>query len=428
MQTARLLANAHGLEITHEPEQADVLVLNTCSVREKAQEKVFSQLGQWHQLKKSRPDLVIGVGGCVASQEGDAIRARAPFVDFVFGPQTVQRVPELVEQARGSRSPVVDISFTENEKFDNLPDAHAEGPTASVSVMEGCSKYCTFCVVPYTRGPEFSRPFDSVVAEAAMLARQGVRDITLLGQNVNAYRDEEQPGIIADLAYLISCIATIEGIDRIRFTTSHPAELSQRLIDCYRVVPELAGHLHLPVQSGSDRILQLMKRGYTVAEYLERIRLLRQARPGLSITTDIIVGFPGETDRDFEATLQLVEEVQFDGAFSFIFSARPGTPAASMPDTIPAEVKRKRLSELQQRITALTERLQQRMLNTVQTVLVEGPAKKDRAQFSGRTENNRVVNFPGDGCRLGQFVQLKITESLPNSLRGVLVPSAGGPH
>jgi tRNA-2-methylthio-N6-dimethylallyladenosine synthase len=426
VQTARLLTDTHGLEITHEPEQADILLLNTCSVREKAQEKVFSQLGQWHEWKKCRPDLVIGVGGCVASQEGHAIRARAPFVDFVFGPQTLQRVPEMLEQSRINRSPVVDVSFTENEKFDSLPDALADGPTASVSVMEGCSKYCTFCVVPYTRGPEFSRPFDSVVAEIAMLASQGVRDVTLLGQNVNAYRDERQSGGAGDLAFLISCIATIDGIDRIRFTTSHPAELSERLIDSYRIVPELAGHLHLPVQSGSDRILQLMKRGYTVAGYLEKVGLLRQARSELSLTTDIIVGFPGETERDFEATLQLVEQVQFDGAFSFIFSPRPGTPAANMHDTTPAEVKRERLATLQERIAALSNTMQQRLLNTVQTVLVEGPAKKNRTQLSGRTESNRVVNFPGNGCQVGQFVQVKITEALANSLRGVVVTNASG--
>jgi tRNA-2-methylthio-N6-dimethylallyladenosine synthase len=419
---ADVLLASHGLELTEQAEEADVLLLNTCSIREKAQEKVFSQLGRWRPWKKRRPDLVIGVGGCVASQEGESIRERASFVDLVFGPQTLHRLPEMLNAVRRDHHPVVDVSFPEIEKFDRLPEPRAEGPTAFVSVMEGCSKYCTYCVVPYTRGEEISRPFDDVLAEVASLAAQGVREVNLLGQNVNAYRGPMHDGEIADLALLIRYVAAIEGIDRIRFTTSHPVEFTDALIEVFAEVPELVSHLHLPVQSGSDRILALMKRGHTAADYRERIARLRQARPDICLSSDFIVGFPGETDEDFEATMELIEAIGFDHSFSFIYSARPGTPAAEMPDDVLQMLKQARLARLQQRINEMAQQISRRMVGTVQRVLVERPARKDPAQLAGRTENNRVVNFDGPAELVGQFVELRITEALPNSLRGELLP------
>ena len=415
---ADVLVASHRLEITRDPLQADVLLLNTCSIREKAQEKVFSELGRWKELKDARPQLVIGVGGCVASQEGAAIRARAPYVDIVFGPQTLHRLPAMLDAARGARQPVIDISFPEIEKFDALPVPRAEGPTAFVSIMEGCSKYCSFCVVPYTRGEEVSRPFDDLIAEVANLARQGVREVTLLGQNVNAYRGLMHDGEGADLALLISWLAAIDGIDRLRYTTSHPLEMSERLIDVYAEVPELVGHLHLPVQSGSDRILALMKRNHTALEYRSIIRRLRAARPDISISSDFIVGFPGETEADFEQTMALIEAVGFDQSYSFIYSRRPGTPAAELPDDVPFEVKKQRLARLQQRIGAMAAAISANMVGTVQRVLVEKPSRKDASQLSGRTENNRVVNFAAPADSIGRFVDIRITEALPNSLRG----------
>jgi len=415
---ADVLVASHRLEVTQDPSQADVLLLNTCSIREKAQEKVFSELGRWKELKDRRPELVIGVGGCVASQEGDAIRARAPYVDIVFGPQTLHRLPQMLDDARRARQPVIDISFPEIEKFDCMPAPRAEGPTAFVSVMEGCSKYCSFCVVPYTRGEEVSRPFDDVIAEVAGLAEQGVREVTLLGQNVNAYRGLMHDGEVADLALLISFIAAIDGIDRIRYTTSHPLEMSDSLINAYAEVPELVGHLHLPVQSGSDRVLAAMKRNHTALEYRSIIRSLREARPDISISSDFIVGFPGETDADFEHTMALIEAVGFDHSFSFIYSQRPGTPAAALPDDVPVAVKKQRLARLQQRITAMAAAISTAMVGTVQRVLVEKPSRKDAAQLSGRTENNRVVNFDADPSLIGQFVDILVTEALPNALRG----------
>ncbi len=418
---ADVLADAHALEITDRPDNADVILLNTCSIREKAQEKVFSQLGMWKSLKRARPDLVIGVGGCVASQEGDAIVKRAPFVDVVFGPQTLHRLPELIEQTRKQRKPVIDISFPEIEKFDCLPEPRAEGPSAFVSIMEGCSKYCSFCVVPYTRGEEISRPFDDVIVEIAMLARQGVKEVNLLGQNVNAYRGPMHDGFICDLATLIQYVAVIDGIERIRFTTSHPIEFTDALITAYAEVPQLANYLHLPVQSGSDRILSLMKRGYTSLEYKQKVRKLRVARPDISLSSDFIVGFPGETEADFEATMNLIEEVNFDQSFSFIYSRRPGTPAASYPDNISPEVKQQRLLRLQATIDAQASRISSSMIGTTQRVLVERPAKKDARQLAGRTENSRWVNFNGDRRLIGQFVDVVITEALPNSLRGRVV-------
>jgi tRNA-2-methylthio-N6-dimethylallyladenosine synthase len=415
---ADLLGESHRMECTDDPADADVLLLNTCSIREKAQDKVFSLLGTWRLLKQRRPDLVIGVGGCVASQEGEALRERAPFVDIVFGPQTLHRLPAMLEQVRARRDAVVDVSFPEIEKFDNLPEPRADGPTAFVSIMEGCGKYCTFCVVPYTRGEEVSRPFDDVIAECVSLARQGVREVNLLGQNVNAYRGLMHDGEIADLALLIDYLAAIEGIDRIRYTTSHPVEFSDRLIQAYADNPKLVDYLHLPVQSGSDRVLSLMKRGHTILEYKSKIRRLRAIRPNLSLSSDFIVGFPGETEEDFEATMALIEEVGFDHSFSFIYSARPGTPAAGMPDDVAMTLKKKRLARLQARINEMSQTISRRMVGTVQRVLVDRPARKSPRQLAGRTENNRVVNFQGPADLIGHFVDVCITEALPNSLRG----------
>ena len=417
---ADVLRESHGLELTDDPEQADILLLNTCSIREKAQEKVFSQLGRWKDWKKDRPGLVIGVGGCVASQEGEAIRRRAPYVDLVFGPQTLHRLPAMIDKLRSSGEGQVDISFPEIEKFDALPKPRAEGATAFVSVMEGCSKYCTFCVVPYTRGEEFSRPFDDVIAEVVQLAGQGVRDINLLGQNVNAYRGPKNDGTEADLATVIHFVAAIGGIERIRFTTSHPVEFSDSLIAAYAEIPKLVNFLHLPVQSGSDRILALMKRGHTTLEYKQKIRRLRKIRPDISISSDFIVGFPGETEQDFAATMQLIADVGFDQSFSFIYSVRPGTPAASFADTCSAEEKQRRLVMLQQRINQQAQEISRAMVGTVQRVLVEKPSPKDPRQLSGRTENNRWVNFDGDSSLINQFADIRITEALPNSLRGRL--------
>ncbi len=417
---ADVLRESHGLELTDDPEQADILLLNTCSIREKAQEKVFSQLGRWKDWKKDRPGLVIGVGGCVASQEGEAIRRRAPYVDLVFGPQTLHRLPAMIDKLRASGEGQVDISFPEIEKFDALPKPRAEGATAFVSVMEGCSKYCTFCVVPYTRGEEFSRPFDDVIAEVVQLAEQGVRDINLLGQNVNAYRGPMNDGTEADLATVIHFVAAIGGIERIRFTTSHPVEFSDSLIEAYAEIPKLVNFLHLPVQSGSDRILARMKRGHTTLEYKQKIRRLRKIRPDISISSDFIVGFPGETEQDFAATMQLIADVGFDQSFSFIYSVRPGTPAASFADTCSAEEKQRRLVMLQQRINQQAQEISRAMVGTVQRVLVEKPSPKDPRQLSGRTENNRWVNFDGDSSLINQFTDIRITEALPNSLRGRL--------
>ena len=418
---ADVLRESHGYELTQAPEDADLLLVNTCSIREKAQEKVFSELGRWRSWKEKRPELMIGVGGCVASQEGDGISARAPFVDLVFGPQTLHRLPEMIEEVRDKGLPVVDISFPEIEKFDNLPAPRAEGPTAFVSAMEGCSKYCTFCVVPYTRGEEVSRPLDDVITEVFSLAGQGVREINLLGQNVNAYRGPMYDGQIADLATLIYYVAAVDGIDRIRFTTSHPVEFTDSLIQAYAEVPQLANYLHLPVQNGSDRILARMKRGHTTIEYKQKIRKLREARPDISISSDFIVGFPGETDADFEATMNLIADIGFDQSFSFIYSARPGTPAAGFADDTPMGVKKKRLQILQARINQQAMAISKAMVGTTQSVLVERPSKKDPAQYAGRTENMRWVNFDGDAACLGQFVDVIITEALPNSLRGRFV-------
>ncbi|MDH3314769.1 MAG: tRNA (N6-isopentenyl adenosine(37)-C2)-methylthiotransferase MiaB [Gammaproteobacteria bacterium] len=420
-RTADLLAAAHGYERTDTPEEADLLLVNTCSVREKAQEKVFSQLGRWREWKQKRPDLIIGVGGCVASQEGAAIQARAPYVDLVYGPQTLHRVPYLVEKAKRWRKPQLDISFPEIEKFDALPEPRAEGPTAYVSIMEGCSKYCSFCVVPYTRGEEFSRPFDDVIAEVAALAKQGVREVIYLGQNVNAYRGIMHDGKVCDLALLISYTAAIDGIDRIRYTTSHPAEFGADLIEVYEDTPELVSHLHLPVQSGSDRVLRLMKRNYTVAEYEEKISRLRSLRPRLSLSSDFIVGFPGESDADFQATLDLIHRVRFDSSFSFIYSPRPGTPAAELNDDVTTATKKARLNKLQTLIESLASEVSGGMVGGIERVLVERPSKKDPRQLSGRSENNRVVNVPGASEFIGRFAKVRITEALPNSLRGEIV-------
>jgi tRNA-2-methylthio-N6-dimethylallyladenosine synthase len=418
---ADALRESHGLEVTDSPDDADVILLNTCSIREKAQEKVFSELGRLRPLKEKNPELVIGVGGCVASQEGEAIQKRAPYVDMVFGPQTLHRLPTMVDAAKKSEK-VVDISFPEIEKFDNLPEPKVEGASAFVSVMEGCSKYCTFCVVPYTRGEEVSRPLDDVIAECAGLAEQGVREINLLGQNVNAYRGATHDGGTASLADLIHVIASIDGLDRIRFTTSHPVEFTDDLIDAYATVPELVSHLHLPVQSGSDRILALMKRGHTAIEYKSKIRALRKIRPNISMSSDFIIGFPGETEKDFEDTMKLIEQVGFDHSFSFIYSRRPGTPASDIPDDVPAEVKKKRLSILQGRIAGMAMEISQNMVGNTENVLVTGVSKKDPGQLQGRTENNRVVNFRCDDAGLiGHFTDVLIQEALPNSLRGTLV-------
>ncbi|HUG98394.1 MAG TPA: tRNA (N6-isopentenyl adenosine(37)-C2)-methylthiotransferase MiaB [Gammaproteobacteria bacterium] len=422
---ADVLRESHGFEQAVAAEEADVLLLNTCSIREKAQEKVFSLLGRWRELKEARPGIVIGVGGCVASQEGEAILDRAPFVDIVFGPQTLHRLPAMLDAVRDSGRPAVDISFPEIEKFDRLPAPRAAGPTAFVSVMEGCSKYCSFCVVPYTRGEEVSRPFDDVIVEVAQLAAQGVREVNLLGQNVNAYRGAMHDGTRADLAALIRFVAAVDGIDRIRFTTSHPVEFTDSLVAAYAEVPELAPFLHLPVQSGSDRILALMKRGHTALEYRHRVRRVRAARPEISISSDFIVGFPGETARDFEQTLQLIEDVGFDQSFSFIYSRRPGTPAASLPDEIDALEKQRRLALLQHRINQQAARISAAMVGRVERVLVERPAKKDPRQLAGRSGNMRWVNFAGDARLQGRFVDVLITEALPNSLRGRVVGVEG---
>ncbi|HKJ08777.1 MAG TPA: tRNA (N6-isopentenyl adenosine(37)-C2)-methylthiotransferase MiaB [Gammaproteobacteria bacterium] len=423
---ADVLARSHGLTLTDRPEQADVLLLNTCSIREKAQEKVFSQLGQWREWKLERPDMVIGVGGCVASQEGQALRERAPYVDLVFGPQTLHRLGSMLDGVRRSRRAVVDVSFPEIEKFDHLPAPRAEGPSAFVSIMEGCSKYCSFCVVPYTRGEEVSRPFDDVIAEVVELAEQGVREVNLLGQNVNAYRGPMHDGEIADLALLISYVAAVDGIDRIRYTTSHPMEMTDSLIQVYGEVPELVSHLHLPVQSGSDRILGLMKRKHTALEYKSIIKRLRRVRPHISLSSDFIVGFPGETEQDFQDTMGLIEAVGFDNSFSFIYSPRPGTPAAELPDEVPLSVKKARLARLQGRINEMASAISEAMVGTVQRVLVDRPSRKDPNQLAGRTENNRVVNFHGAAELLGGFADVYITEALPNSLRGELAATAGG--
>ena len=418
---ADVLARSHDLELTDREDEADVILINTCSIREKAQEKVFSQLGRWKQLKKKNPAVVIGVGGCVASQEGKAIIDRAPIVDMVFGPQTLHRLPSMLESVRQDGHAAVDVSFPEVEKFDNLPEPGAQGGSAFVSVMEGCSKYCSFCVVPYTRGEEISRPFDDVIAECAVLADKGVREINLLGQNVNAYRGPMHDGTLADLALLIHYVAAIEGIERVRFTTSHPVEFSRSLVDAYGEVPELVNYLHLPVQSGSDRILALMKRGHTVLEYKQKIRRLREKRPDISLSSDFIIGFPGETERDFEDTLKLIRELNFDQSFSFIFSARPGTPAASLPDDVPLEVKKKRLMRLQSLVNEQALRISESMVGSRQRILVEGESKKDAKQLAGRTENNRVVNFDGHPRMVGEFIDVVITEALNNSLRGRVV-------
>ncbi|MDT8405373.1 tRNA (N6-isopentenyl adenosine(37)-C2)-methylthiotransferase MiaB [Sulfuriflexus sp.] len=415
---ADALRDSHGLERTESPEEADVLLLNTCSVRDKAQEKVFSVLGRWNQLKQARPGLVIGVGGCVASQEGEAIRLRVPYVDMIFGPQTLHRLPEMLKETEQKHKPCIDISFPEIEKFDNLPEPRAEGPTAFVSIMEGCSKYCTFCVVPYTRGEEVSRPFDDVIAEVAGLAAQGVREVNLLGQNVNAYRGPMHDGDVADLALLIRYVAAIDGIDRIRYTTSHPQEVNDALIEAYRDVPELVSHLHLPVQSGSDKVLAEMKRNHTAADYRELIARLREARPDLSLSSDFIIGFPNESDADFEDTMKLIEDIGFDHSFSFIYSPRPGTPASDMPDSVDLIVKQARLGRLQRRISEMAAAISDSMVGSRQKVLVTGPSRKDPNELSGRTENNRVANFKGDAALVGQFVELHITEAFPNSLRG----------
>jgi tRNA-2-methylthio-N6-dimethylallyladenosine synthase len=415
---ADVLKAAHGLELTQDETEADVILINTCSIRERAQEKVFSQLGRWKELKQTKDSVVIGVGGCVASQEGDAIVKRAPYVDIVFGPQTLHRLPELIDARRATGKPQVDISFPEIEKFDRLPEPRAEGPTAFVSIMEGCSKYCSFCVVPYTRGEEISRPFDDVVAEIATLAEQDVREVNLLGQNVNAYRGPMHDGSIADLGLLIHAIAEIDSIGRIRFTTSHPLEFSDSLIDAYANVPQLANYLHLPVQSGSDRILAAMKRGYTALEFKQKLRKLRAVRPGISISSDFIVGFPGETDADFEKTMKLVDDVGFDQSFSFIYSKRPGTPAASLEDDTPDAVKNERLARLQAAINANSKRISEAMIGSVQRVLVEGPSRRDPAELAGRTENMRYVNFLGNSRLIGQFVDVTVTNAMANSLRG----------
>lgn len=420
-----VLADREPVEATDTPDDADIILINTCSIREKAQEKVFSELGRWKHLKKDNPGLVIGVAGCVASQEGENIIKRAPFVDMVFGPQTIHRLPDMVDSTVKFHKPVVDVSFPEIEKFDNMPEPRAEGPTAFVSVMEGCSKYCTFCVVPYTRGEEVSRPFDDVIAECASLADQGVREINLLGQNVNAYRGEMHDGEIADLALLIHYVAKIPGIDRIRFTTSHPVEFSESLIEAYAEVPELVSFLHLPVQAGSDRVLAAMKRGHMAIEYKSKIRKLREARPDITISSDFIVGFPGETEEDFEKTMKLIDDVGFDHSFSFVYSARPGTPASNLVDLTPEKEKKERLYRLQARINEQAKAISDAMVETTQRVLVEQVSKKSDRQVMGRTENNRIVNFDGDARLIGKFVDVMITAALPNSMQGRIVGIEG---
>src|SRR5690554_5657540 len=421
---ADLLKTGEAVEMTDNPDDADILLLNTCSIREKAQEKVFHQLGRWKSLKTKKPDLIIGVGGCVASQEGQAIIDRAPYVDMVFGPQTLHRLPDMISEVRmkGNGVGVVDVSFPEIEKFDNLPEPGADGPSAFVSIMEGCSKYCTFCVVPYTRGEEVSRPFEAVMDEVIHLADQGVREINLLGQNVNAYRGLNRLGDEIDLAELIGCVAAVEGIDRIRFTTSHPVEFSDSLIEAFGEIPELVSHLHLPVQSGSDRILAAMKRGHTAEEYIEKMERIRALRPDISFSSDFIIGFPGESDEDFAATMELIGRIGFDHSFSFVYSARPGTPAAALEDDTPEAVKKQRLAILQERINQQAMQISRRMVGTTQRILVTGFSPRDPGQLSGRTENNRMVNFraPNPTELVGLFVDVEITEALPNSLRGEL--------
>ncbi|WP_108652111.1 tRNA (N6-isopentenyl adenosine(37)-C2)-methylthiotransferase MiaB [Dongshaea marina] len=418
---ADLLNSTLGYQVTEEPEQADLLLLNTCSIREKAQEKVFHQLGRWKNLKQNKPELVIGVGGCVASQEGDHIRARAPYVDLIFGPQTLHRLPRMITEVQSGHGSQMDISFPEIEKFDSLPEPRAEGPTAFVSIMEGCSKYCSYCVVPYTRGEEVSRPLDDVLYEIAQLADQGVREINLLGQNVNAYRGATFDGEICRFSELLRLVASIDGIDRIRYTTSHPMEFTDDIIEVYKDTPELVSFLHLPVQSGSDRVLTMMKRPHTALEYKSTIRKLKKARPDISISSDFIVGFPGETQDDFERTMQLIRDVNFDQSFSFIFSPRPGTPAADMPDDTPMEEKKQRLYELQHQITHQAMLIGRQMLGTTQRILVEGPSKHNPMELRGRTENNRVVNFEGPHSLVGKFADVEITEVMPNSLRATLI-------
>ena len=422
---AAVLKDAHGMELTKNESEADVILVNTCAIREKAQEKVFSQLGRWKELKLGDKPVLIGVGGCVGSQEGAAILDRAPYVDMVFGPQTLHRLPLMIERTRRTGKSQVDVSFPEIEKFDSLPEPRAEGPTAFVSIMEGCSKYCSYCVVPYTRGEEISRPFDDVIVEVAQLAEQGVREVNLLGQNVNAYRGPMHDGAIADFGFLIRAVAQIPGMGRIRFTTSHPNEFSDSLIEAYRDVPQLTNYLHLPVQAGSDSVLAAMKRGYTVAQYKERIERLRQIRPGVSIATDFIVGFPGETEEDFEQTLQLATEIGYDASFSFMFSARPGTPAAELDGKVSLAVKKERLARLQAVIEASTRRISESMVGSVQRILVERPSRRDPNELSGRTENMRYVNFPvaveHHASMIGQFVDIAITGTMTNSLRGRLV-------
>ncbi|WP_395375366.1 tRNA (N6-isopentenyl adenosine(37)-C2)-methylthiotransferase MiaB [Marinicella sp. W31] len=416
-----VLKQSHGLEITQDEAEADVILINTCSIREKAQEKVFSQLGRWRKLKENNPQVVIGVGGCVASQEGDAIIKRAPFVDLVFGPQTIHRLPKMLDDCKADSQSQIDISFPEIEKFDHLPKPRTEGPTAFVSIMEGCSKYCSFCVVPYTRGEEVSRPLDDVLSEIMQLAEQDVKEVNLLGQNVNAYRGLAHNGEIVDLALLIHYVAAIDGIERIRFTTSHPVEFSDGLIEAYRDVPELANYLHLPVQSGSDRILSLMKRGHTALEYKQRIRKLREVRPDISLSSDFIVGFPGETAKDFDDTMKLIESIGFDQSFSFIYSARPGTPASSIADNTPLEVKKERLQHLQNTINTQAAAISESMVGSHQRILVEGFSKWGDGQLAGKTENNRVVNFDGNERLIGHMVDVTITEALRNSLRGTIL-------
>ncbi|MGF1702810.1 tRNA (N6-isopentenyl adenosine(37)-C2)-methylthiotransferase MiaB [Photobacterium makurazakiensis] len=418
---ADLLNAANGFELTEVPEEADVLLLNTCSIREKAQEKVFHQLGRWKRLKDKKPDLVIGVGGCVATQEGKSIRQRAPYVDVIFGPQTLHRLPEMIKSSQSTHAPVMDISFPEVEKFDNLPEPRADGATAFVSIMEGCSKYCTYCVVPYTRGEEVSRPLDDVLYEVAQLAEQGVREVNLLGQNVNAFRGPTHDGELATFAELLRLVAAIDGIDRIRYTTSHPIEFTDDIIDVYTDTPELVDYLHLPVQSGSDRILTMMKRPHTVLEYKSKVRKLRKVRPNITMSSDFIVAFPGESDQDFQDTMKLIRDIDFDISFSFIFSPRPGTPAADYPCDIPEEVKKERLYELQQQINTQAMRHARQMLDTEQRILVEGPSRKNIMELRGRTENNRIVNFEGSAELIGQFVDVKIIDVFTNSLRGELV-------
>lgn len=418
---ADLLDSTHGYTLAEEAEDADVILLNTCSIREKAQEKVFHQLGRWKNLKQSKPDLIIGVGGCVASQEGAEIRKRAPYVDIVFGPQTLHRLPEMIKQIKGGDKSVVDVSFPEIEKFDRLPEPRADGPTAFVSIMEGCSKYCSFCVVPYTRGEEVSRPVDDVLLEVAQLAAQGVREVNLLGQNVNAFRGPHYDGNVCRFAELLELVASIDGIDRIRYTTSHPVEFTDDIVEAYKHIPELVDHLHLPVQSGADRILTQMKRGHTAIEYKSIIRKLKKVRPNLCMSSDFIIGFPGETDADFEATMDLISAIDYDMSFSFIYSSRPGTPAADIVDDVTEATKKQRLQLLQQRINQNAHRIARHMLNTTQRILVEGPSKKSVMELTGRTENNRVVNFEGSPDMIGEFVDVEITEVYSNSLRGEVV-------